>query len=139
MPTKSPLPASDSKTAIIRVIFTNVLFVIGVILLVIGFVQGSLTAAKMVIFEKYPLNSYEESRCDASYFATPKPVAIDDVTPIDTNSEEYKQQQTECKRQLEFDRKVRQTEDIVGSISFLVAGAALTIVFRRFIFEKLSL
>lgn len=131
-------PPSDSKTAMIKVIFTNLLFVIGVILLVVGFVQATSTAAKLLLFDKYPLYTYEENRCDTMTIGPTKPAQQEGTTPAEPDPQETQRQKAKCLEQLEFDRKVKKTEDLVSSISFLVAGAALTVVFRRFIFEKLG-
>lgn len=116
------------KTDTVKAIFTNFLFVIGIILLIYGFVQGSLTAVRLLTFDKYPLNSYEESRCNAEYFAR---------GPQDTplSAEEVAAQKADCLESVEHDRRVRKTEHLVTSITTLMAGAVLVFSFRRFIFK----
>jgi len=122
------------KTQTIKAIFTNLLFVIGVILLVIGFIRGTSTAVKMVVFEKYPLQNHEETRCELGQTrAMPleeKPIEVDEAT-----KEENKEK---CLNDLEHARKVKQVEDVTASISLLISGFVLTFIFKRFIFSKKS-
>lgn len=119
------------KVEIIKAIFTNLLFVIGVILLIYGFVQGSLTAVRLLTFDKYPLQSYEESRCDYEYNAIKMPSGVDGEI---ASPEDATKQRQRCEEQLTYARKVKQTEHIVVSITTFVAGAVLVFSFKRFIF-----
>lgn len=124
------------KGQTIRAIFTNLLFLIGVILIVVGFIRSTSTVVKFVVFDKYPLNSYEESRCDFNNPNYPKPVMVEGETrPEDTRTEEEIQ---ECENALEQDRKLRMVEDVTTSISFLISGIVISAIFRRFIFGKKS-
>lgn len=121
------------KTDIIKAIFTNVLFVIGVIFLIAGFIIGTQTVTRSVLFENYPLNSYDENRCE---FEQPFPTIIEKGDEVQSESpEEIENRKQKCLAGLAHDRKVKQTEDIVGSVTSLVAGAALVFSFRRFIFK----
>ena len=122
------------KGETIKAIFTNLLFLIGVILIVIGFIRSTSTVVKFIVFDKYPLNSYEESRCDFNNPNYPKPAVVEgESTPVDTRTDE---QIEECKAALEQDRKLRMVEDVTTSISFLISGIAISAIFRRFIFGK---
>jgi hypothetical protein len=116
------------KTDTVKAIFTNFLFVIGIILLIYGFVQGSLTAVRMITFEKYPLNSYEETRCNMEYFAR----SPEESAPSEA---QIAAQRAECLESIDHDRRVRKTEHIVTSMTTFVAGALLVISFRRFIYK----
>jgi len=121
------------KPEIIKAIFTNLLFVIGVVLLIFGFIRGSLTVVRLFTFDKYPLASYEEMRCDnqfgnVMYQPDGKEVVID--------KEQQAQQKAQCEENLDYSRKVTQVEHIVTAISTLVSGAVLVYSFRRFIFGK---
>lgn len=108
----------------VKAIFTNLLFVIGVILLIIGFSRGILTATRLLTFEKYPLDYYAETRCNIAPMA---PGTSGEVMPkVDTN----------CNEALEHERRIKLTDDIVNSVTMLVAGFVLALSFRRFIFEK---
>ena len=122
------------KTKIIKAIFTNLLFVIGVVLMVVGFVRGVSTVVKSAVFEKYPLNDYEETRCqiEASSRAVPLEGAI--AEPL--SEQEKKEIKADCFKSLEQARKVKQVDDITYSLSFLASGLALTLIFKRFIFSK---
>lgn len=114
------------KTETIKAIFTNLLFVIGVILLIVGFSRGVLTATRLLVFGKYPLDYYQETRCDIS------------TSPMIENGQAITKgnYNNDCKSGLEFERRIKLTEDIVNSVTMLVSGIVLTISFRRFIFNK---
>lgn len=128
------------KVEIIKAIFTNCLFVLGVLLIVFGFIQGTLTAVRTLTFEEYPLASYEETRCDLEYLdiKTPRvmvtPSGEETVVEESTSAEEIERRQAKCKATLAHARQVKQTEHIVTSITTLVAGSVLVFSFRRFIF-----
>jgi hypothetical protein len=125
-----------NHTPTIKAIFTNLLFVIGIILMVFGFVWGASTIAKFVFFEKYPLQSYEEGRCEMGYFPEP----VKDPTQTEEERSEAKkrmeQQQAQCRAEVERSRSVRKVEDSVTSVSLFVAGIALALVFKQFIWQK---
>ena len=128
------------KTQTVKAVFTNLLFVIGVILLIFGFVQGTQTIVKTAIFEKYPLRSYEETRCDyeTNYPVMPTEPGIgvgDQPMPKQDQAEQQRRAE-KCLTSLERERKVKQTEDIVGSVTAFVAGLVLVIAFHKFIFKK---
>lgn len=127
------------KTELVKAIFTNFLFVIGVIILIVGFVQGTNTLTKSVLFDQYPLSSWEETRCemDPTYSRT----AIDpSIMNADTTTEFEKAKQEEriekCLASLEQQRNRNQVEDIVSSFTMLIVGAIMVFVFRGFIFTK---
>jgi hypothetical protein len=117
------------KPETIKAIFTNILFVVGVILLIVGFFQGTRTAVKLVTFDKYPLDSWAETRCDYPNIVYDTSIPEKDV-PSQADREKQKQ---DCLDSLEYERSVRMTEDIVGSITLLVSGGALVFFFRKFI------
>lgn len=119
------------KSDTIKAIFTNILFVIGVILIIIGFTQGTLTITRMFVFDKYPLNSYEETRCEFESGMSKPVIQDENATPL--SDAEIKDRKEKCLVSLEYQRKVKKTEDIVGSITMLISGIALVYVFRRFI------
>lgn len=109
------------KTDTIKAIFTNVLFLIGVILLIIGGSRGLLTLTRVVVFESYPLDPYAETRCNVSPIA---PVEGEIMPRPDVN----------CLENLEHERRVKLTDDAVGATTMLIAGFILTFGFKRFIF-----
>ena len=116
----------------IKTIFTNLIFVIGVILLVFGFSRGALAVGRIIAFEKYPLPSHQEGRCEAQFRPAAAPLAEGGGTPVE-ETEEYRER---CLRENEQMREVRRFEDLINSISLLLAGGVLTYFFRGFIFEK---
>lgn len=120
------------KSETVKAIFTNLLFVIGVILIIFGLFRGTLTLTRIIVFENYPLQPYEETRCELE----PLPATIVDggkETPL--SEKELKDRSEKCKANLEYLRKVKKTEDIVTSAISLIAGAALVFSFRKFIFK----
>lgn len=107
---------SHMKPEIIKALFTNLLFVVGVVVLIIGFFKGSNTLAKSVFFEQYPLESWEESRCEM------EPVGQGRIT--------------ECYKSVQTMRVTKKVEDSVSSVSLLVSGAVLVYFFKGFIFAQ---
>jgi hypothetical protein len=109
--------------------------VIGVLFLIFGFIQGVTTSVKLITFDQYPLNSYEETRCQymSSIDSSLAPEIVNEKRP---SQEDMDRQRNQCQEQLEFERRVRKTENITTSITTLVAGAILVISFRRFIFSS---
>ena len=106
------------KTENIKAIFTNLLFVIGVILIIFGFVNGVSTLTKSFIFEKYPLDTYEETKCESEFAMQATSVGPDGkALPPQESPEARKDRLNKCKESLEMARKVKQTEDIVSSIT----------------------
>lgn len=118
------------KPDTIRAIFTNILFVIGVILLIVGFIRATSTVANLVTFDKYPLANYEETRCD--YEVIPKPVTLDQNMASES-AREMENRKASCLESIDRQRQQKQVNDIVTSVSLLVSGAALVLSFRRFI------
>lgn len=139
------------KTDFVKAIFTNVLFVIGVILLIVGFTMGSNTAVKSIVFDTYPLDSWEETRCNdiAQYNASmmekpvsaPADVASQEISASDAQLAKEKAELQEriekCEVSQTQQRTRKQVEDIVGSITMLIAGGVLVFTFRGFIFSKI--
>ncbi len=119
------------KSETIKAIFTNLLFVIGVIFVIFGFIQGTLTAVRLITFDQYPLQSYEETRCEAPFFSAVAP--MEGQTP--PSAVDIQAQQERCRITLDRDRRVKKTEDLVTAITTLVSGAVLVYSFRRFIFK----
>ncbi len=122
------------KADTIKAIFTNLLFVIGIILLIVGFTQGALAVTRIATFDQYPLPSYEETRCQFE-FARPAPVLEEQTSIPVVNEADLAKQQARCEESLANDRKLRQTEDIVTSVSMLFSGFLLVMSFKRFILK----
>lgn len=118
------------KTETIKAIFTNLLFVIGVSLAIFGFTRGVLTATRMAVFPKYPLNAYEEIRCDQPII----PVSAEGKT-LPADPVDQKGQKEKCLAGIEDQRNIKKVEDIATSVSTLIAGAALIFFFKRFILK----
>lgn len=116
------------KPELVRAIFTNILFIIGVILTIFGFGRGSVTAAKFIVFGTYPLNGYEETRCD---------IQTSPMREGDTQTaEERRDARMSCFEAVERERKLQMIEDVVGSITMFTSGVVLIFSFKRFLFKK---
>ncbi len=111
------------KRETVKAIFTNLLFVIGVILVIVGASRGILTVVRLVVFDSYPLDYYAETRCT---LLPARPDGGEVMPIIDGN----------CEESLEHERKIKLTDDIVNSVTMLLSGLALTLSFKRFIFSK---
>jgi len=111
------------KRDTVKAIFTNLLFVIGVILIILGGSRAILTVVRLAVFDKYPLDSYAETRC--SY--APIPAQDGEVMP---------KLEAECMSSLDYERRLKLTDDIVNSSTMLISGIALALSFKKFIFSK---
>jgi hypothetical protein len=121
------------KSETIKAIFTNLLFVLGVILLIFGFTQGALTAARIIAFDKYPLPSWEETRCEIEFS---RPLYIPEEESVaHMSDEELEMRREKCEQSLEHQRQTKKVDDVVTSVSLLVAGVLLVLTFRRFILK----
>lgn len=123
------------KNNLIKAIFTNLLFVIGVVFVIFGFIRGTITASYIVIFDKYPLDQYKETMCDTTY-TQPYMMLEDSKKVAEADKKTLEEKLKKCEKQIEVDRKVTMATDIAVSITTLVSGAALVYFFRRFIFGK---
>lgn len=120
---------SYMKPETIKAIFTNLLFVIGVILLIWGIAKATSTGAKLLSFSEYPLQGYEESRCD--YIASP--AATEKTTPVQT--EETTIQHKQCLDSIEKQRALQKVDDIVQSVVLPLSGLTLVYFFRKYILK----
>lgn len=122
---------------VVKTIFTNLLFTIGIILVIFGFIQTTLTITRIVVFEKYPLNVYEENQCDyikqQSQYYYPLP---EEGQQKPLSDDQIESQIADCEIGLNKNRDIKKVNDIVTSITTLVAGSILAFSFKRFIFDK---
>ena len=122
------------KPEIIKSIFTNLLFVIGVVLMVVGFIRGTATIANSIAFDQYPLDEWQETRCSIDMNYQDPALLPADAVPTETK-ESFEQRRIECQRVLDATRRTKQVGDITYSFGFFVSGIALALGFRRFIFN----
>lgn len=124
------------KSDVIKSIFTNLLFVIGVILMVVGFIKGTSTVVNSIAFDKYPLDEWQETRCSLDMaYQDPAVLTVADDTPKET-PESFEKRKAECQAALDDTRRTKQVNDITYSFGFFVSGIALALSFKRFIFTK---
>lgn len=123
------------KPEIIKSIFTNLLFVMGVVLMVVGFIRGTVTLANSIAFDQYPLDEWQETRCTLDLSYQDPSLLPADVAPTETK-ESFEQRKTECQQALDTTRRTKQVSDITYSFGFFVSGIALALSFKRFIFNS---
>ncbi len=79
-------------------------------------------------YPKYPLQSYDETRCEVySYAGKPVPAVATEIREATPSAAEMKQQEETCKAQLEADRMHRKIDDLTQSLAFLIIGALVFI------------
>lgn len=123
-------------TDLIKATFTNLLFVIGVILLIVGFAQGTNTAVKSIAFEKYPLRAYDETRCETEFMYPTYPADAVSEKDIQVEQEQKEKRLQSCLKSIENQRNTKQVEDAVGSFTLFISGSVLVFIFKGFIFAK---
>lgn len=125
------------KTTTIKAISTNILFVIGVILIIVGFVRGAQTAVKLATFEQYPLDSYEETRCEYEVYQPPEIMLSETTTEpmlklnLEAEIAKNEKQSQKCLASLERSRQLSKADDITVSLTTLISGVLLAIIFRK--------
>ena len=108
----------------IAAFFINFLFVVGVILLVVGFIRSLRLAAYTLLFDQYPLGPYE----DCSYMVKP---VIAPGSQLDTDTSDLaRQEQDRCQKSLASRRKVQQVDEAVQAVGLLLSGAVLVWLFN---------
>ena len=95
---------------------------------VVGFTQGTAVVVKSLVFDNYPLDNYEETKCNLGMPTREVPLEKNEIEPI--SEEDRKDKQDVCISGLEHARKVKQVEDITNSISLLIAGLVLAKIFK---------
>jgi len=123
------------KPEIIKSIFTNLLFVIGVVLMVVGFIRGTATIANSIVFDQYPLDEWQETRCSIDMNYQDPALLPSDTSPTETKGS-FEQRKVECQQALDTTRRTKQVNDITYSFGFFVSGIALALCFKRFIFNS---
>lgn len=112
------------KSTNIVSIFINFLFVVGVILMVVGFVGGLRFTAYTYIFDEYPLGAYE----DCSYMTRPYIAA--DSKDADSENEIYQKELDRCEESLKGRRKIAQVNEAVQAVGLLISGIVLVWLFN---------
>lgn len=116
------------STQTITTFFMNLLFAIGVILMIAGFVFGFKTLSYTLFLDEYPLEPYEQDCWQYS-----RPVMVDspqlnqDATPPAQLSENPDPQ---CLSQITARRKVKQIENLTNSLGLFVAGIIVVLFFN---------
>jgi len=118
------------KIEVIKAIFTNVLFVIGVVVLMVGFIRGVMVGAKLLTFPEYPLNGYEETRCEMETSAIMMPIEGKTGTVVADKAEVEKRKET-CRESLTRERGVRKVDDVTFALGAVVAGGVMVALFRK--------
>lgn len=118
------------KPETIKAISTNILFALGVILVVIGFIRGSSAVVNSLAFNEYPLDEWQESRCmEVGAFQSPLLLEKDQTAFLEAK-EHFEQQKIECEKTLERVRRTKQVTDFTYSFGFFASGIVLAVLFK---------
>lgn len=128
---KSPASSKQAETQMSRRnlvmrVYLYVFMGIGIVMTSFGVFGLGQNIYKSQLFAKYPLENYNESRCD--YLEMPYP-----AMPVDARAEkeaqvsyeQSKQQAEKCRLSLEEERKVKKVTDFYNSLILLGIGSAL--------------
>lgn len=115
----------------IKSIFSNFLFTVGVLMVVFGFIFGTHTAVKVLFFDTYPLDIWQEQQCDSGMLVRPQ-----DPNAEEINEELYDKEQERCETRLNRLRDIRKATDLATSLATLFAGTGLAFIFRKSFFKS---
>lgn len=131
---KSPSTSKSSemsgKRNLVMRVYLYIFMGIGLVMVSIGAFGLGQNVYKSALFPKYPLESYNESRCDyldhGSYPADPAFIGKGE-SEVDTKMliEQNKQQAEKCRTSLEEERKIKKITDFYNSLILLGIGSAL--------------
>lgn len=111
---------------LISTIYFYLLSAIGMVLLIIGLFNSVHFITGITAYDKYPLGSGTEARCDF----LPQPVSVEGAKNIqaDVNAK------NDCLKNLEKERLTKKADDLEKSISFTVIG--LLVFLTHFYFAR---
>lgn len=125
--TSKSLEMSGKRNLVMRV-YLYIFMGIGLVMVSIGAFGLGQNVYKSALFPKYPLESYNESRCD---YLENGPYPTDPIMmgkgEVDTKMliEQNKQQAEKCRASLEEERKIKKVTDFYNSLILLGIGSAL--------------
>ena len=112
------------KTKPIIALFLNLLFALGVIILIFGFINSLRFGAYTIVFDDYPLNQYEE---DCAYLRGPIEISPDGK-PVNPEASEKLEQ--DCEQKITRRRQIKQVNDLTTSLGLLISGLFLIYLFN---------
>lgn len=130
--TTSKSSEMTGKRNLVMRVYLYVFMGIGLVMMCIGAFGLGQNVYKSALFPRYPLESYNESRCDyldqGPYPADPAFVGKGE-SAIDTKMilEQNKQQAEKCRLSLEEERKIKKITDFYNSLILLGIGSTLFI------------
>lgn len=124
--TNQPANLHTNRRNLILRVYLYVFMGTGLVIMSIGAFGLGQNIYKVRLFPKYPLEQYEESRCQ--YLETvPYPQSAQKNQPPDTQFiyEQNQQQASRCRFALEEERQVRKITDFYNSLILLIIGSLL--------------
>lgn len=129
-PTTSKSSEVSSKFNLVMRVYLYVFMGIGLVMMSIGAFGLGQNVYKSALFSKYPLESYNESRCDyLDHGPYPIDTSVVGKNEVDTKmiAEQNKQQAEKCRVSLEEERKIKKITDFYNSLILLGIGSTLFI------------
>src|SRR3989304_4054535 len=112
---------TNNKPDLFKQIYLYLFLTLGLITLSIGIFLLSQNLVKRFFLPKYPLQSFEETRCD--FFAPPPFDAR--LQTFNKESPDFKKQKKTCITRLKQERKVRKTIDLFNALTLIGIGGLI--------------
>lgn len=126
--TRQSSASSMSKLNLVLRVYLYVFMGIGLIMMSFGAFGLGQNIYKSKLFAKYPLESYNESRCDYMEMPYPAmPLTGKEAADSQMAIEQSKVQAEKCRTSLEEERKIKKVTDFYNSLILLGIGSALFI------------
>lgn len=112
-----------SKANLVKTIYLYVFSGVGLSLFIIGVFMAIQYLVNTTQFEKYPLNTWEETQCEyPPYLSVAKPMPVEETTDATPSAEEVKKQEERCTTNQESMRNRKRVDDLTRALTFLVIG-----------------
>lgn len=117
------------RSNLIKTIYLYVFSGLGLGLFLFGVFSGVFFLVNVTQFDKYPLQTYEETQCDYPHYGPyAKPVPIGEETREATpSSQEFEEQERKCEERLELTRQRKKVDDATRTLAFLIIGSLVFI------------
>jgi len=123
--------AMARSVRLVVAVFTNVLFVLGVIFVVVGLIQGIKIVGYKLLLDEYPTR-YGGEDCSYAGQGYPMPVGMEPakVASGSADAGEVEKQRQSCEVRVARDRQVKQVDDVALAVGMSMSGWALIFLFN---------